>query len=107
MEARDVGGHDVGGELGALEVQARDVGQGGGQGGLTRAGDVLDQHVGTGQKGGQKVEYLGALAYDYLLHLVGGGNHLGVGRGHFGGQLYLGGLVLDLTAHGWGFLSCM
>ena len=106
MEARDVGGHNVGGELGALEIQTRHAGEGGGQGGLTRAGDVLDQHVGTGQHGGQQVKHLGALADDHLLHLIGGGDHFGVGGGHLGGHFHVLGLVLGLT-HGSGFLSCM
>ena len=90
MEARDIRGHDVGGELGALEFQSRHAGEGGGQGGLTRTGDVLNQNVGARQHSGEQLDHLVSLTHNHLFHLIGGGNHLLVGGGHLGGHFQLG-----------------
>ena len=93
MEACNIRSHDVGGKLRALEIQSRHAGQGGGQGGLTRTGDVLDEDVGPRQHSGQQQNDLGALTHHYLFHLVGGGDHFLVGGGHLGGHFHLGGLI--------------
>ena len=74
-KAGDVGGHDVGGELHPVKLQVQRPREGQGQGGLSHAGDILQQNVALGQNGGQDLEEDGVLAHDDLFdfrHHVGG-----------------------------------
>ena len=51
--AGDIGGQHIGGKLDAVTVQTQDFGEGQRHGGLTHAGDILQQDVALGQDGAQ------------------------------------------------------
>ena len=67
VDARDVGGHEVGGELDSLEGAAEGAGDGLGEGRLAGAGDVLEKDMALAQEGDQRQLDDLALAHDDAL----------------------------------------
>ena len=73
-EAGEVGGHHIGGKLHPAAAQSQGLGEGGGNGGLAHAGDILQQDVATGQDGDENLDHDLVLAHHGLFHFV---DHLG------------------------------
>jgi hypothetical protein len=68
--ARQVAGHQVGGELHTRELQPEGARQRMGQGRLAHAGDVFDQQVPAGQQAGHAVLDLAWFADDGRVKLI-------------------------------------
>ena len=73
VRARDVGGHEIGGELDAVGLGAEDVGEGADEEGLGDAGDPFDEGVLAGEHGDERLVDGILLADDDLAHLGAGG----------------------------------
>ena len=71
LRARDVGGHEVGGELDALARQVHDLGHAGGEQRLGGARRPLDQAVAAGEHGHEHLSDGFVLAHDDLAQLCG------------------------------------
>ena len=97
VDARDVGGHEVGRELDAAEGAPERPGDGACEGGLAGAGDVLEEDVAFAEEGDERETNDLALAdddaLDARLHAFGGGANgidiggrkpVGGGCGHAG-----------------------
>jgi hypothetical protein len=69
LRARDVRGHEVGGELDAAELEVQRFGQGLDEERLRQAGNAHEQHVPVGQEGRQELVDDVSLAHDPLLDL--------------------------------------
>jgi len=69
-DAQDVRREEVAGELDSAEVQAEGSSQGVGEGGLSHAGNVLEQDVSPGQEGGNGQSDHVPLSVKDLFHLV-------------------------------------
>ncbi len=103
--AGQVAGQQVGGELGAGELQADRLGQRPGGQGLAQTGQVLDQHVSTGEHGREHEFHLRApsheCAVDCVEHPLGQPSRLG-GRVHLGlGVVGHRSSILRVTALSW------
>ncbi len=72
LDAGDVGGHQIGGELDARQPQAADPRQPLGEGGLPHARRVLEQQVAAGDQGGERELDGGALAADDATERIAG-----------------------------------
>lgn len=68
--AGEVSRQQIGGELGAGELQTQRPGEAAGGQGLAEAGHVFEQHVAAGDDAGQHQGHLGTLAHQGLVHLV-------------------------------------
>ena len=68
--ARQVAGHQVGGELHPRELQTEGARQRVGQGGLAHPRDVFDQQVSAGQQAGHAVLDLGGFAHQHRVKLI-------------------------------------
>ena len=66
LGAGDVGGHQVGGELDALELEVKDLGDGFDEQGFGEAGSAGDQAVAAGEEGDEDLLDDGFLADDDL-----------------------------------------